>query len=217
MAGTSSARFKAPWKLANLELPMSQDPSGVMLDMQYEDGEGDETYKTAFFYLNRRHDSWMGSIYSTNEYITAIASFITNSLVVLVFIRVLGYRRLPNQMMVNMALCQCLTATAYFVHSSLLITISKQAGSVCERSYKILSISWVLTWACMSCAVVERTLALNMPNFYQITIEFIGPVLVATPWLYAMLLVVLAEFFLFQASSALMASSCRLRSRRCRP
>ncbi|KAH9500541.1 hypothetical protein Btru_072223 [Bulinus truncatus] len=199
MALNGQGPAAAPWRPAGRMLHVNDDPEYLRVELNVKDGRGDDAYLYTSFYSQSQESFTLDDIFTVNERFAASLSYLTNTVVIMVFLRVLCLKRLTSQLLVSLCLGNTASTTLHMVHSFMAPTfMAENASQECSLTYSLAVTSWILIWTILSLAVTERIIAINMPMYYKATHSLITWICNMSPWVYYIILVLAGLMGVFE-------------------
>ncbi|KAK3756584.1 hypothetical protein RRG08_045098 [Elysia crispata] len=154
-------------------------------------------------------------IYTVNEHLAVLLSVVLNTLVLLVFIRVLGLARLPSRLIVSLAAVNLVSSLSLALHTTAVTTkYFSSSENMCRFVTGLLYECDILFYYAHCGAIVERMVACNMPGFYSRALHIVGPAVIVSPWAVWILNIILMNAGVYDCRAsmvliALVMDECR--------
>ncbi|GFS15602.1 hypothetical protein ElyMa_006774900 [Elysia marginata] len=187
--------------LAALDRQSKSKPSLTAVHLRLEFLDRIPNYDNrAMKYFNTYHPGDpLKDIFTVNEHLAALLSFLTNVLVLLVFVRVLGLARLPSRLIVSLSAVNLVSCLSLVLHTS---AVSLQFLSNSKGMCRFVALfdheCYILFFYAMCGAIVERMIACNMPSYYSRALHIIGPAVIISPWAFWTLNIILMNFGVYE-------------------
>lgn len=143
---------------------------------------GYDNSQMKFFHTFHEGDPYR-DIFTVNEHMAVLLTIVTNTLVILVFVRVLGMTRLPSRLMVNLAIMNIVSSAGVLLHRES-VSLNSLSGSVgmCRFLALLDQECYNLFHYGLCSTMVERMVACSMISYYSRAQHILAPVFIFSPW-----------------------------------
>ncbi|RUS75607.1 hypothetical protein EGW08_016633, partial [Elysia chlorotica] len=153
------------------------------LKLEFLDRLPNYDHKEMSYYNTNHPGDPLKNLFKANEHLAVVMGLFANTLIVMVFVRVLGMTRLPSRLIVSLAVVNLVSCLVLTLHTTATSTsMLSNSETDCRFVGCLYHESNILFYYALSCAIVERIIACNLPSYYCHALHVIGPTVIVSPW-----------------------------------